>query len=357
MRSPERRERTFLSKMFRTICLYMIIALCSFFTYIMLFGDVTFNPTVPGNVDASEDSNMNKLMEAFTSANNVTGDVTISVTSADLDVIVDIEAKVNMKNFDFDVTLNTEIDDKSYVINAFKNSELDNFLHLNINDFAIKFDLNEVSFGNIDFSSILSQFENSAKLSEILDAVGTVIGIDLNNFDMASLMSKVEINENVVESGYRFTIYFGNLKFTLDASEDFKDMTATVRELTMNNYKINISVNSIKLDSQNFDIETPSVDNEIDISSLAKIIDNAKLDDSSYGVSGDIVVKYGDLELAGNVGVRYDELDKKAFVRFKTSFNGIDAYVYYIDNNVYLSVEHLNLRINLDDNFAEIEDV
>ena len=129
MRSPERRERTFLSKMFRTICLYMIIALCSFFTYIMLFGDVTFNPTVPGNVDASEDSNMNKLMEAFTSANNVTGDVTISVTSADLDVIVDIEAKVNMKNFDFDVTLNTEIDDKSYVINAFKNSELDNFLH------------------------------------------------------------------------------------------------------------------------------------------------------------------------------------------------------------------------------------
>ena len=335
----------------------MIIALCSFFTYIMLFGDVTFNPTVPGNVDASEDSNMNKLMEAFTSANNVTGDVTISVTSADLDVIVDIEAKVNMKNFDFDVTLNTEIDDKSYVINAFKNSELDNFLHLNINDFAIKFDLNEVSFGNIDFSSILSQFENSAKLSEILDAVGTVIGIDLNNFDMASLMSKVEINENVVESGYRFTIYFGNLKFTLDASEDFKDMTATVRELTMNNYKINISVNSIKLDSQNFDIETPSVDNEIDISSLAKIIDNAKLDDSSYGVSGDIVVKYGDLELAGNVGVRYDELDKKAFVRFKTSFNGIDAYVYYIDNNVYLSVEHLNLRINLDDNFAEIEDV
>ena len=335
----------------------MIIALCSFFTYIMLFGDVTFNPTVPGNVDASEDSNMNKLMEAFTSANNVTGDVTISVTSADLDVIVDIEAKVNMKNFDFDVTLNTEIDDKSYVINAFKNSELDNFLHLNINDFAIKFDLNEVSFGNIDFSSILSQFENSAKLSEILDAVGTVIGIDLNNFDMASLMSKVEINENVVESGYRFTIYFGNLKFTLDASEDFKDMTATVRELTMNNYKINISVNSIKLDSQNFDIETPSVDNEIDISSLTKIIDNAKLDDSSYGVSGDIVVKYGDLELAGNVGVRYDELDKKAFVRFKTSFNGIDAYVYYIDNNVYLSVEHLNLRINLDDNFAEIEDI
>ncbi len=335
----------------------MIIALCSFFTYIMLFGDVTFNPTVPGNVDASEDSNMNKLMEAFTSANNVTGDVTISVTSADLDVIVDIEAKVNMKNFDFDVTLNTEIDDKSYVINAFKNSELDNFLHLNINDFAIKFDLNEASFGNIDFSSILSQFEDSSKLSEILDAVGTVIGIDLNNFDMASLMSKVEINENVVESGYRFTIYFGNLKFTLDASEDFKDMTATVRELTMNNYKINISVNSIKLDSQNFDIEIPSVDNEIDISSLAKIIDNAKLDDSSYGVSGDIVVKYGDLELAGNVGVRYDELDKKAFVRFKTSFNGIDAYVYYIDNNVYLSVEHLNLRINLDDNFAEIEDV
>ena len=359
MRSPERRERTFLSNMFRTICLYMIIALCSFFAYIMLYGDVTFKPTMPGNVDASEDSNMNKLMEAFTLANNVTGDMTISVTSDDFDVEVGIDAKINMKNFDFDVNLETEIDGKSYKINAFKNSELDNFLHLSVNDMSFKFDMNEITLGTIDFSSILSKFEGSSEIAELLDAIGTAIGVDLSDLDLNSLMSKIEINENVAENGYRFTIYFGNLRLTLDVSEDFKDMTATVRELTMNNYKINIEVNSIKLDIPNFDIDNIPTNDEVDISSLVKIIENAKIDDNSYGISGDIVVKYGDIELAGNVGAKLVELDEKImpFVRFKTNLNGIDAYIYYIDNTVYLSVEQLNLKINLNDNFAEIESI
>ncbi len=359
MRSPERRERTFLSNMFRTICLYMIIALCSFFTYIMLYGDVTFKPTLPGNVDASEDSNMNKLMEAFTMANNVTGDMTISVTSDDFDVEVGIDAKINMKNFDFDVNLETEIDGKSYKINAFKNSELDNFLHLSVNDMSFKFDMNEITLGTIDFSSILSKFEGLSEIAELLDAIGTAIGVDLSDLDLNSLMSKIEINENVAENGYRFTIYFGNLRLTLDVSEDFKDMTATVRELTMNNYKINIEVNSIKLDIPNFDIDNIPTNDEVDISSLVKIIENAKIDDNSYGISGDIVVKYGDIELAGNVGAKLVELDEKImpFVRFKTNLNGIDAYIYYIDNTVYLSVEQLNLKINLNDNFAEIESI
>ena len=360
MRSPEKRERTFLSKMFRTISIYMIIALCSFFSYIMLFGDVSFTPTLPGsNVDASEDSNMNKLLNAFMGAENVTANMNISVVGNDLDVDLDVDAKVNMQNFDFDVTLKTALNDTSYNIEIFKNSELDSFLHININDSLFKLDLNEISsMEEIDFSALLSSFSGGEQLSSILDAVGTVIGVDLTDLSMENIMTKLEIVENVSENAYRFTIYFGNLRLTLDTSEDFKNMTASVRELTVNNYKINCAIDSITLDDQNFDIDTEPAGEELDISSLLKIVENAKLDDNSYALSGDVVVKYDGKELAGSVGAKIVDSGNGVlpFVRFKTNVGGVDAYIYYIDNTIYLSIEQLNFKFDID-NIPEIESI
>ena len=358
MRSPEIKERNFLSKMFRTVSIYMIVALCSFFGYIMLFGDVSFTPTLPGNVDASEESNINKLLTAFTSANNLKGDINISVVGNDMDINVDIDADVDMKTFDFNVNIETSINDQEYLINAFKDSDVDSFLHLSVNDMAFKLDMDKIDLSTIDFNTLLSNFEGSVDLSGILNTIGTAIGVDLSDLELSTLMTKLEINENVAENGYRFTIYFGNLRLTLDVSEDFKNMTASVRELTMNNYKINMSVNSIKLDNQDFAVDETPVENEVDVSSLLEIVENAKLDDNSYALSGDIVVKYGDYELSGSVGAKLVSLDDKTlpFVRFKTNIGGVDAYVYYIDSTMYLSVEQLNFKLDLNNvDFSEIE--
>ena len=104
MRSPLVRERTFLSKMFRAISFYMIVALCSFFGFIMIFGDVSITPTLPNNAGTAEESGMTKLMNAVLSANNISADLSLKVEGGEINFDADIDAKVDMQNFDLMLT-------------------------------------------------------------------------------------------------------------------------------------------------------------------------------------------------------------------------------------------------------------
>ena len=358
MRSPLVRERTFLSKMFRAISLYMIVALCSFFGFIMIFGDVSITPTLPNNAGTAEESGMTKLMNAVLSANNISADLSLKVEGGEINFDADIDAKVDMQNFDFDVDVQAELQGKQYNIKAFKDSEVDSFIHFGINENSFKLDLNEVDLGSVDLTSLMSSLSGGDELNELLDMLSKVVGIDLSTIDLNTLLSEFQITENVVDTGYRFTIYFGNLRFTLDADEELKNMTASIRELTMNGHKINLNINSVKIDGQDFVIDVAPQDDELDVTSLLKIIENAKYDDTSYAFSGTAILSYGDHSLSADLAVKLVERGDGVtpYLRLKTNVEGVDIYAYLIENSLYLNVANLNLMLDLSKvDFSELQ--
>ena len=358
MRSPLVRERTFLSKMFRAISLYMIVALCSFFGFIMIFGDVSITPTLPNNAGTAEESGMTKLMNAVLSANNISADLSLKVEGGEINFDADIDAKVDMQNFDFDVDVQAELQGKQYNIKAFKDSEVDSFIHFGINENSFKLDLNEVDLGSVDLTSLMSSLSEGDELNELLDMLSKVVGMDLSTIDLNTLLSEFQITENVVETGYRFTIYFGNLRFTLDADEELKNMTASIRELTMNGHKINLNINSVKIDGQDFVIDVAPQDDELDVTSLLKIVENAKYDDLGYAFSGTCLLSYGDHSLSADLAVKLVERGDGVtpYLRLKTNAEGVDIYAYLIENSLYLNVANLNLMLDLSKvDFSELQ--
>lgn len=358
MRSPLVRERTFLSKMFRAISFYMIVALCSFFGFIMIFGDVSITPTLPNNAGTAEESGMTKLMNAVLSANNISADLSLKVEGGEINFDADIDAKVDMQNFDFDVDVQAELQGKQYNIKAFKDSEVDSFFHFGINENFFKLNLNEVDLGSVDLTSLMSSLSEGDELNELLDMLSKVVGMDLSTIDLNTLLSEFQITENVVETGYRFTIYFGNLRFTLDADEELKNMTASIRELTMNGHKINFNINSVKIDGQDFVIDVAPQDDELDVTSLLKIVENAKYDDLGYAFSGTCLLSYGDHSLSADLAVKLVERGDGVtpYLRLKTNAEGVDIYAYLIENSLYLNVANLNLMLDLSKvDFSELQ--
>ena len=353
MRNLERKERNFLSKLFRAISLYMIIVLCAFFTYITFFGvsDSSSNEQTQGSAP-QQATPTEMLLNAFMNSSNVSANASLSVSGEDLSLGATIDAIVDMKTFDFDVSVLLTVGEEVFEISALKNSEEDDFLHFSVNDLKVKLDLTDANFSdlieNFDFSAVFGDLVSAEDISNILEDVGRVLGLNLNASSLDDLLSeitdKVSIKENTLENGYRFVIYLGNLRVTLDASTDFKTLSASVDMPKIAGYTTKLEIGSIKLDLPEADVSTPTGD-EIDISSLMKILENAKIAENAYALSSRINVTVGETEFDGEVSAKI--VDNLPILRAKVTAFGTEAYVYYINNRLYLSVENLNLFLDI----------
>ena len=354
MRNLERKERNFLSKLFRAISLYMIIVLCAFFTYITFFGvsDSSSNEQTQGSAP-QQATPTEMLLNAFMNSSNVSANASLSVNGEDLSLGATIDAIVDMKTFDFDVSVLLTVGEEEFEISALKNSEEDDFLHFSVNDLKVKLDLADANFSelieNFDFSAVFGDLVSAEDISKILEDIGRVLGLNLSASSLDDLLSeitdKVSIKENTLENGYRFVIYLGNLRVTLDASTDFKTLSASVDMPKIAGYTTKLEIGSIKLDLPESDVSTPTGD-EIDISSLMKILENAKIAENAYALSSRINVTVGETEFDGEVSAKI--VDTLPILRAKVTAFGTEAYVYYINNRLYLSVENLNLFLDID---------
>ena len=354
MRNLERKERNFLSKLFRAISLYMIIVLCAFFTYITFFGvsDSSSNEQAQGSAP-QQATPTEMLLNAFMNSSNVSANASLSVSGEDLSLGATIDAIVDMKTFDFDVSVLLTVGEEVFEISALKNSEEDEFLHFSVNDLKVKLDLADANFSdlieNFDFSAVFGDLVSAEDISKILEDIGRVLGLNLNASSLDDLLSeitnKVSIKVNTLENGYRFVIYLGNLRVTLDASTDFKTLSASVDMPKISGYTTKLEIGSIKLDLPESDVSTPTGD-EIDISSLMKILENAKIAEDTYALSSRINVTVGETEFDGEVSAKI--VDTLPILRAKVTAFGAEAYVYYINNRLYLSVENLNLFLDID---------
>ena len=359
MVNPNKAERNFLSRMFRTISLYMLVALCSFFGYIMIVGDVTISFELPENsASADENSNLTALMENVMSANNLEGDFNVEV-SGDINLSVQGNVMVDMKNFDFQFTSQIVLNEETYQVNAFKDEEL---VYFYVNDLSYKLDTTAIE--NFDFSTLLSYVQANVNTDDLLKYLSHYAGVDLSNLDLNSLMTELSIKENNVEEGYRFTISLGSLVATINCDENFNNLSLSLREINYGGYNIKASVDTVKLNGEDFSITSSPTGEETDITSLLQIVENAKLDENTYALSSDLTISVGDLNVSGDIMAMLVQKgnDLVPYVRLKLNeFEGFEGYIYLIDNTIYINAQNLLLKFDInelnEDKLTEIEGV
>ncbi len=361
MVNPNKAERNFLSRMFRTISLYMLVALCSFFGYIMIVGDVTISFELPENsASADENSNLTALMENVMSANSVESDFNVEVNGQDISLSVQGNVMVDIKNFDFQLTSQIVMNEETYLVNAFKNE--DSFVYFSVNDLSYKLDTTEVE--NFDFSSLLPYLQSNVDTDALLEFLSRYTGVDFANLDLNSLMTELSIKENNVEEGHRFTISLGSLIVTIDCDENFNNISLTLREINYGGYNIKASVDTVELNREDFALNLTPTGEETDITSLLQLVENAKLNENTYALSFDLTISVDDMVVNGDVMAMLVQSGNELvpYVRFKMNeFEGFKGYIYLIDNTVYLNAQNLLLKFDInelnEDKLTEIEGV
>lgn len=361
MVNPNKAERNFLSRMFRTISLYMLVALCSFFGYIMIVGDVTISFELPENsASADENSNLTALMENVMSANSVESDFNVEVNGQDISLSVQGNVMVDIKNFDFQLTSQIVMNQETYLVNAFKNE--DSFVYFSVNDLSYKLDTTEVE--NFDFSSLLPYLQSNVDTDALLEFLSRYTGVDFANLDLNSLMTELSIKENNVEEGHRFTISLGSLIVTIDCDENFNNISLTLREINYGGYNIKASVDTVELNREDFALNLTPTGEETDITSLLQLVENAKLNENTYALSSDLTISVDDMVVNGDVMAMLVQNGNELvpYARFKMNeFEGFKGYIYLIDNTVYLNAQNLLLKFDInelnEDKLTEIEGV
>ncbi len=349
MRNPNKTENRFCSKLFKALTLYMVIVLCTFFGYIMIFGNVQTDFTLPsGDTSADEQTKFESLLGEIMSATNLDADINLTISSNDLDLGVEGNLKFDIKSFDFSTDLAIKLNDSDISLKAFKNSDLDDFVYLTLNGNSYKLNLEEA-----DLSSILSDFDidlsSLVDMDALLDALSRYTGVDLKNLDVNELLSQLEVEETETENGYTFTVFLGSLKATLNCDKEYNNLSLKLREINIKDFYINLSVGNMNINAPNFDIDDTPNGDETDLTSLTQIIENAKLTDNVYAVSGDLNVKYLDNEIDGTISaVLVKDGDKFVpYLRFNANIKDINIYAYLVDDTIYLSVDNINIKFNL----------
>ena len=88
---------------------------------------------------------------------------------------------------------------------------------------------------------------------------------------------------------------------------------------------------------------------EEDITPIFDIVENVKVDDYTYAISGDLAVRYSTTSFYGDMLamlVRKGE-EYVPYVRIYTSAMNIETYIYLLDQDIYLDLQGLRLTFNL----------
>ena len=159
MINPDKVESRLSSKIFRTLTLYMLIVLCTFFGYVMLFKDVR-DTSKPGSGTAVT-SPFTALINSLMATETMETDLNFSVAGADLQLQMAGDIKLDIQNQDFSANLDLVYNDSFYTISAYKNSNLQesNTIFVSVNDESYKMDLRDENCVKQTFDKVFKRFD------------------------------------------------------------------------------------------------------------------------------------------------------------------------------------------------------
>ena len=353
MINPEKVESRLSSKIFRTLTLYMLIVLCTFFGYIMLFKDVKdTSDTGAGNAVSSP---FMVLVDKLMATSTLDTDLSLSINGGDLNLDINGDIKLDVDEQDFSIDLNLIYNNNYNNIRAYKNSNLqeNSTLFVYVNDESFKIDLGATDLdlmeiiSQIDFSSLNLDFD----LEPIKDALERYTGLDFDDPNLLNNLLDIvnDVEPTETEDGYIFDIAFNSIRALLGCDKEYNNLSVKVDLPPFGDYVVNFSIGNAIINGENFEISDEPTGDEEDLTSILEIIDNAKLEENKYALSGDILVRYEDLELNGNILAMVVKEEERyvPYIRFNTTVEGVDAYVYLLDKAIYLNVGNLNFKFDL----------
>ena len=360
MINPDKAESRLSSKIFKLLTLYMIIALCTFFGFIMLY-----EPKSPTTESSGVQSDpFTQLVNNFMATKTASLSLELDVESDDLIAVFSGDILVDIQKQDFSADINFVYNDKLFDISVLKNSNIlgsENMVFVNVNESGFKINLDEVNPNLFDIISKMN-FDDlglNINIDRFIEALERYTGFDFSDENLLdNLLKKVtETVPTETENGFTFDIAFNSIRVLLNCDKNFNNLTAQVDLPPFEDYYLDLKINSVVLNDEKFEITSLPTGKEEDITSILNIIDNAQLEDNKYALSSDFEAKVDDLEVLGDV---FASVVKKGeefvpYVRMKTSYDGANVYLYLLDKTVYLNVE--NLMFKFDINEVNIEEI
>ena len=374
MERPIRRAGTLLPKFFKVFTLYIMLTLSVFFGYTKLFGNVA--PVVIGlptdDVDAEEETYFNSFVNSIMNFKSVDADINLNLKTNELtisatgNVVVTLDEDVSVEINDLDLTYN---DQHAIVSAIYQNSNL----YLAINDSVdeekvyYSFDLSDLNGSSgvvsanaveeepsafkkiFDFLSQYFEFDMS-----VLDEFGQYIGIDFNNLDPTSIMSKLKIIEKERElGGYYFNVSLGTaINAEINCDKDFNIETIVLNPINLKGNVLSFDANVSKMNNPEIVVEYDQAQSGIDLSELTKYVGYAKnLFENNY-IRADIEFAFDSQTYSGTLFVENaDALSAKLV----TNIEGIDLSVGYKNDMVYVEAQDLKFKFDIN-NYDQIKD-
>ena len=355
MINPDKVESRLSSKIFKTITLYMLIVLCTFFGYIMIFQNVKDDA---GDLGADGTvSPFTALIDNIISTETMNANLGFSVMGPDLDLDVNGNLKLNVSNSDFSANFDIVYNENYYKFNAFKNSNLEesNTLFVAINDNSYKVDLGAT---DLDFIEIISKIDFSSldlniNLEPFIEALERYTGFDFSDPNLLNNILAVltEAEPTETETGYIFDVAFNSIRMLIGCDKEYNNLTLNVDLPKFDEYTIDFAIDSAVLNEDNFNIGGNPTGNEQDLTSILKIIENAKLDENTYAISGDLKVRYSTTSFYGNILAMLTMKEGKLvpYVRVYTTSMNLSTFIYLIDTTVYIDLQGLRIKADLNE--------
>ena len=323
MINPDKAESRLSSKIFKLLTLYMIIALCTFFGFIMLY-----EPKSPTTESSGVQSDpFTQLVNNFMATKTATLSLELDVEGDDLTAVFSGDILIDIQKQDFSADINFVYNDKLFDISALKNSNIlgsENMVFVNVNESGFKINLDEVNPNLFDIISKMN-FDDlglNINIDRFIEALERYTGFDFSDENLLdNLLKKVtETVPTETENGFTFDIAFNSIRVLLNCDKNFNNLTAQVDLPPFEDYYLDLKINSVVLNDEHFEITSLPTGKEEDITSILNIMDNAQLEDGKYALSSDFEAKVDDLEILGDV---FASVVKKGeefvpYVRMKT---------------------------------------
>lgn len=339
------------SKVFKLMTVYMVMTLCAFFGYIVLFGNVTVPFTLPTeDSNASSDTYFSSMVSNLMEVESLDTDLSLSVVSNDMNLKVtgNVKFDLNSKSFDANMNLVQDTDTLSLrvVIPSQDKTEdmtvmsegIEKNAYIIVNDVSYKINLAQ----EIDMSLIMSMFASDVNTDEILNAIYRYTGVDFSEIDLNQLMDKLEILEEEVEGGYRFIVTLGSLRATVLADSQFNIKSVKLREIEVGGYKINLNLGNVVMNNQTSDIQYEETGEEISLDGLTKVFNvTQELLNKDY-ISANVLTTVDNKNYSFDLAIDKSTEDVK--VQISTLIDNERLTVKYVDKTIYFEFANLKFK-------------
>ncbi len=369
MRRPVKQVKNgvrLIPRMFKTLTIYLMLTMSVFFGYVVLFGDVKPQeiqlPT--DDTNASDDTLFGGLVQSFNNFENIDTDFDLSFENADASLKLSLSGNIvfdaasgGLELNDLDIQYNQD----HFLISAVytapylylsvdQNGQVSTIAETNMSESKTyyKFDLTSEGGERMGFSQILDFAVQKFDIDmSFIEDVEEYIGVDFENFNPNDLLAKLKIEEKQRENGdIIFNISLNSISAQIICQSDFAIKSIALAPLKLQGNKLNFSANVNKMNEDDVKVEIEEGVNDVDMTAVTEYVGYAKNLFANKFIQGDVTVVANGETFDAKV---YCNNEDAVEIMFKTIVEGVEAFVAFSGDEIYLSVADVKVKFKAED--------